>query len=57
MADEVKKTQVEDIDRSFYDFRYEVNASFQTDAGLTPEIVKQISEEKNDPAWMREFRL
>ena len=57
MADEVKKTQVEDIDRSFYDFRYEVNASFQTDAGLTPEIVKQISEEKNDPEWMREFRL
>ena len=57
MADEVKKTQVDDIDRSFYDFRYEVNASFQTDAGLTPEIVKQISEEKNDPEWMREFRL
>ena len=54
---EVKKTQVEPIDRSMYDFRYEVNAAFQVDSGLTPEIVETISEEKHDPDWMRAFRL
>ena len=26
-------------------------------AGLTPEIVQKLSEEKNDPAWMQQFRL
>jgi Fe-S cluster assembly protein SufB len=25
--------------------------------GLTPEIVLEISKEKNDPEWMRDFRL
>ena len=27
------------------------------ESGLTPEIVETISREKNDPDWMREFRL
>ena len=51
-----EKTYVEAIDRTRYDFRDAVNAGFQTDAGLTPEIVARISEEKHDPAWMAEFR-
>ena len=25
--------------------------------GLTPEIVEELSAKKNDPEWMREFRL
>ena len=54
---EVQKTQVNEIDRSFYDFRYEVDAAYQTEAGLSREIVEQISREKDDPEWMREFRL
>ncbi len=52
-----EKTRVEDVDREFYDFRYEENASLKVDSGLTPEIVEQISREKSDPDWMREFRL
>ena len=31
--------------------------SYRVDEGLTPEIVEQISKEKNDPAWMELFRL
>src|SRR6202167_2251374 len=33
------------------------NYIFKSDKGLTPEIVERISEMKDEPAWMREFRL
>lgn len=52
-----EKTKVEDISREFYDFRYEEKDYYKVDEGLTEEIVEQISKEKNDPEWMREFRL
>ncbi|HHV09905.1 MAG TPA: Fe-S cluster assembly protein SufB [Clostridiales bacterium] len=50
------KTYVDDINRSIYDKKDKVNAAYQTSRGLTPEIVDQISREKKDPQWMREFR-
>ncbi len=52
-----EKTYVEDIDRSMYDFRYEEKDAYRIEEGLTPDIVKKLSEEKNDPEWMRDFRL
>ena len=54
-----EKTQVDDVNRGLYDFRYTYKEGeyYQVDAGLTPDIVGQISSEKNDPDWMREFRL
>ena len=54
-----EKTYVEDVDRSLYDFRYDENDKdfYKVDSGLTPEIVEKISEEKNDPKWMRDLRL
>ncbi len=52
-----EKTQVEDIDRSLYDFRYSDDDFYKVRGGLTAEIVEEISREKNDPAWMRDFRL
>ena len=52
-----EKTYVEDINRSIYDFRNEDKDNFKIAAGLTPELVSQISKEKNDPAWMQNFRL
>lgn len=54
-----EKTQVEDVDRSLYDFRYGYDDEhyYKVDEGLTPEIVETISKEKNDPAWMHDFRL
>ncbi len=51
------KTQISDINRNFYDFRNEDKDSYKVDEGLTADIVKTISEEKNDPDWMLEFRL
>nr|MCR4924926.1 Fe-S cluster assembly protein SufB [Clostridiales bacterium]MCR5046436.1 Fe-S cluster assembly protein SufB [Treponema sp.] len=57
MADE--KTQINDIDRSIYDFRYEESEKdfYRMESGLSEDIIKKISEEKGDPQWMREFRL
>ncbi len=52
-----EKTQVDDINRSIYDFRYGDEDAYKVKEGLTEEIVLQISEEKNDPDWMRDFRL
>ncbi len=51
------KTQVDDIDRSLYDFRYEEKDFFKVKAGLDPAVVEQISREKNDPQWMHDFRM
>ena len=57
MAEE--KTQVNDINRSLYDFRYEESDKdfYRMESGLSEDIIKKISEEKDDPQWMREFRL
>lgn len=52
-----EKTYVEDIDRSLYDFRNEDKDAYRIEQGLTRDIVEQISREKHDPDWMREFRL
>ena len=49
--------KVTDIDRSIYDIRDEENNAYRINAGLTKETVLRISEEKNDPDWMRDFRL
>ena len=51
-----EKTYVDDIDRSVYDIKDEEHDAFRIEEGLTPEIVDQISREKHDPEWMREFR-
>ena len=52
-----EKSQVENINRSLYDFRNEEKDAYRVKAGLTPEIVEKISKEKGDPEWMTLFRL
>lgn len=52
-----EKSHVEDIDRSIYDIKDVENDAYRINEGLTADIVRKISEEKNDPAWMTEFRL
>lgn len=54
---ERKKTYIEEVDRGIYDIKDEVNYSFKTDKGLSPEIIIEISREKNEPQWMTDFRL
>jgi Fe-S cluster assembly protein SufB len=40
-----------------YDFRTESKAIFKARKGLNAEVVHQISDIKNEPEWMRQFRL
>lgn len=57
MAEEKKKSRVDDINRSVYDIRDEVEFSYKADRGLTEDIIRKISAEKEEPAWMLEKRL
>ena len=53
-----KKTYVEDIDRSMYDFRNEEGQdTYRIEQGLTAAIVRSISQQKQDPEWMARLRL
>ena len=52
-----QKTYVEDVDRGIYDIKNADVAAYKTDAGLTADIIRDISREKNEPEWMLEFRL
>ncbi len=51
------KTYVEDPDRGIYDIKNEFRYNYKSKSGLTPEIIREISAEKNEPEWMLEFRL
>lgn len=52
-----KKTYVEDIDRGIYDKKNDFEYDKISSKGLTEEVVRQISAEKNEPEWMLEKRL
>ena len=52
-----KRTEVDEMDRGIYDVKNEDTFSFKTEKGLNKETVETISKEKNEPLWMREFRL
>ena len=54
-----EKTKVNEIDRSLYDFRYEEKDEefYKISAGLDDSIVEKLSADKEDPEWMKEFRL
>jgi len=53
---EKEKLDIKSMADSPYDFRYEEKGFYRNQAGLTPEIVAKLSDDKNDPDWMREFR-
>lgn len=57
MAGERKRTYVEDVNRSIYDIKDELEFSFKSDLGLTEDIIREISEKKNEPEWMLQKRL
>ena len=52
-----QRTEVADIDRSLYDITDSEEGFERLDEGLTPDIVREISTRKDEPAWMLEFRL
>ena len=51
------KTQIQDVDRSIYDFVKSEEGYERFEDGLTPDIVKAISERKDEPDWMLDLRL
>lgn len=51
------KTKLDDIDRSIYDVIDNQTELYRIESGLSKDIVEKISKEKNDPEWMKEFRL
>ena len=50
----MSKTQVEEINRNIYDIKNKDEYDFKIKKGLTPEIIEEISKQKNDPDWMKE---
>ena len=52
-----KRTQVSDIERGVFDKKNRFEWSKISEKGLTEEIVREISTEKGEPAWMLERRL
>ena len=51
------KNYIQDIERALYDVRDADKSIYKSDAGLTEEIIRDISARKKDPPWMLEFRL
>ena len=51
------KNYIADIERALYDVRDADKSVYKTNAGLTEEIIRDISARKKDPPWMLEFRL
>lgn len=54
---ERKKTFIKDINRRIYDIKNDFTYKYKSDKGLTPEIITEISREKDEPKWMTNFRL
>ena len=52
-----KKTLVREVDRGIYDVINAEDHRYVADKGLSDEIIREISREKNEPAWMLDFRL
>ena len=53
------KNSIKDIDRTLYDFKDDESSGdfFREKEGITEDIVRRISEEKDEPQWMLDFRL
>jgi Fe-S cluster assembly protein SufB len=50
-------TSAVNIDRDVGDFHYKVDYGYDAGVGLDERVVKYISDVKQDPDWVREFRL
>ena len=54
-SDLTQDPALEEINK--YDFVTPSHDVFKAEKGLSAEIVAQISEMKEEPAWMRDFRM
>ena len=51
------KTKINEVNRNIYDIKNKDEYDFKIEKGLTPETIEEIAKQKNDPEWMKEFRL
>ena len=51
------KTKIDEINRNIYDIKNQDNYDYKIKKGLTSEIIEELSNQKDDPDWMKEFRL
>ena len=51
------ETKAVDIDRNKGDFHYKVDYAKDAGSGLSEKTIQYISDAKDDPDWVREFRL
>ena len=51
------KSKIDEINRNIYDIKNKDEYAFKIKKGLTKQIIEEISNQKNEPKWMREFRL
>ena len=51
------KTHINEINRNIYDIKNRDEYDFKIKKGLTSEIIEEISKQKDDPEWMKEFRF
>ena len=50
------KTRVEDINTNIYDMKF-TNTTIKKNIGLSEDIIREISKEKDEPEWVLELRL
>lgn len=53
----MKKTKLDEINRNIYDIKNRDDYEFKIKKGLTKDIVAEISDMKNEPKWMKNFRI
>src|SRR6202171_3897962 len=51
------ETSAVDINRNIGDFSYDVAHAYDAGTGLSEKTIHYISDVKEDPYWVREFRL
>ena len=52
----MSKTKIEEVNRNIYDIKNKDEYSFKT-IGLTEDVIREISKQKDEPDWMLELRL
>ena len=57
MTENSTQEVVKDLEEYKFGFHDNAELEFTTGLGLTEEVIREISETKNEPEWMLEFRL
>ncbi len=52
----MSKTKIEEVNRNIYDIKNKDEYSFKT-IGLTEDVIREISKQKDEPDWMLDLRL